>query len=123
MIRTIFNTLFGWVFPQGKNITDEDFPQIFGIVGAYLHQDMDIDYETVPEALAAYARVIDQAEKQALFAEMTHFLERYHDDPEGEFDRRYGFDFTPSIIGQTVPQFFDMLRAIIADPDSYRRFE
>ncbi|NTE85761.1 contact-dependent growth inhibition system immunity protein [Agrobacterium rubi] len=106
-----------------KTIINDDFPSLSGLIAGCLHQDMDIEYETVPQALAGYARSTEPDEKQMLFDEMKNFLERHHNDLEGEFSRRYWFDFTPDIIGQTVPEFFDMLRTILNDPESYVRFE
>ncbi|KAA3514375.1 contact-dependent growth inhibition system immunity protein [Agrobacterium rosae] len=104
------------------NITDHDFPALFGLIAGCLHQDMDLEYDTVPEALAGYARFTKPDEKQMLLAEINHFLERYHNDLEGEFSRRFWFDFTPDTIGQTASQFFAMLREILADPECYVRY-
>jgi len=101
----------------------DDFPALFSLIGNYLHQDMDIEFDTVPQALAGYSRVTEPDKKHQLLDEMETFLGRYHNDLEGEFSRRYWFDFTPDIIGQTVPEFFQMLKTILDDPDSYQRFE
>ncbi|WP_421363026.1 contact-dependent growth inhibition system immunity protein [Agrobacterium rosae] len=105
------------------NITDDDFPALFGLVAGCLHQDMDLAYDTVPEALAGYACFTEIDEKQMLFNEMKSFLERYNNDLDGEFSRRFGFNFTPESIGLTVPEFFEMLRTIMDDPESYVRFK
>ncbi|MGV1751474.1 contact-dependent growth inhibition system immunity protein [Agrobacterium sp. CG674] len=103
----------------------DDFPALSSLIAGCLHQDMDMDmeYDTFPQALAGYARFTESDEKQKLFDDMKAFLERHHNDLEGEFSRLYWFDFTPAIIGQTVPQFFDMLRTILDDPESYVRFD
>ncbi|SCX28317.1 hypothetical protein DSM25558_4437 [Agrobacterium sp. DSM 25558] len=103
--------------------TEDDFPTIAGLIAGYLHQDMDLEYDSIPEALAGYARFTELQEKQKLLTEMERFSERYHNDLEGEFSKRYWFDFTPDTIGQTVLQFFAMLREILADPECYVRFE
>lgn len=101
----------------------EDFPALSGLIAGCLHQDMDMEYDTVPQALAGYARLTEPDEKQKLLDDMKAFLERHHNDLEGEFSRLYWFDFTPNTIGQTVPEFFDMLRTILDDPESYVRFD
>ncbi|WP_288429349.1 contact-dependent growth inhibition system immunity protein [uncultured Agrobacterium sp.] len=103
--------------------SDDDFTALSGLVTGYFHQDMDLEYESIPQALAGYAGLTEESTKQQLRREMETFLERYHNDLEGEFSRRYWFDFTPEVIGQTVPEFFDMVRTILADPESYLRFE
>lgn len=105
-------------------MTDTDeFDALAGLIGSYLHQDMDLEYETVPEAIAGYSRVSEASRKEQLLRDMDAFLERYHNSLEAEFAKRYGFDFTPDIIGQSVPEFFDMVRTILADPESYARYE
>ncbi|NTF06810.1 hypothetical protein G6L37_11620 [Agrobacterium rubi] len=115
---------FWWgVDSAGVNIIDHDFPTLFSLIGNYLHQDMDIEFDSVPEALAGYSRMTEPDEKHKLLGEMETFLGQYHNDLDGEFSKRYGFDFTPDIIGQTVPEFFDMLRTILDDPENYIRFE
>ncbi|MBB3947274.1 cytosine/adenosine deaminase-related metal-dependent hydrolase [Rhizobium skierniewicense] len=105
------------------NVTDEEFPALFGIVAGALHQDIDLEYDTAAQALAGYARATKCFEKQMLLSETERFLERYHNDLDGEFARRFGFNFTPKSIGYTVPELFDMLRTILDDPESYMRFE
>lgn len=56
----------------------EDFPALSGIIGGCLHQDMD----TVPHALAGYARLTEPDEKRKLFDDIKTFLERHHNDLE-----------------------------------------
>jgi hypothetical protein len=123
MIRTIFNFLLGWGFSQGENIIDNDFPALFGLFGNYFHQDMDLEYDSEEEAIADWAKFTSTEEKQQLFSEMTTFLERYHNDLEGEFTRRFHLGIGPEPTGLTIPAFFDLVRTVIADPESYRRFE
>ncbi len=103
--------------------SEDDFPALSGLVTGYFHQDMDLEYDSIPQALAGYAGFTEGSTKQQLRREMATFLERYHNDLEGEFSRRYWFDFIPEVIGQTVPEFFDMVRTILDDPRSYVRFE
>ncbi|MCM2442773.1 hypothetical protein HGO34_24020 [Agrobacterium vitis] len=100
----------------------DDFDALSGLIGSYLHQDMDLEYQSVPAAIAGYARLTEDTRKQQLVQEMHEFLRRYHNDIEGEFSKRYWFDFSPQTLGQTVPEFFDMVRDILTDPDSYHRF-
>lgn len=54
---------------------------------------------------------------------MTAFLATHGADADAVFHALYWFDFDPKDIGQTVAEFFDMVRAILASPDAYRRFE
>ncbi|SCX28324.1 hypothetical protein DSM25558_4439 [Agrobacterium sp. DSM 25558] len=104
------------------NITDDEFPALSGLLGNYFHQDMDLEFDSDAEAIAEYANVTAEPRKRQLLGEMAAFMERYHNDLEGELSRRYQLDVGPHPTGQTVPEFFEMIRAIIADPKSYVRF-
>jgi hypothetical protein len=103
--------------------TSLHFDALSGLIGSYLHQDMDLEYDSVPEAIAGYARLTEDDRKQQLLREMVEFLHHYHNDIEEAFSKRYWFDFSPKTLGQTVPEFFNMVREIVTDPDSYHRFE
>jgi hypothetical protein len=102
---------------------DEDFVLIGGMIRSYLNQDMDLEAGSVPEAVAQFSGHIDDSQKAELFRSMDDFMQRYEDEAEAEFKRRWGFDFVPKSIGQTVSEFFAMVRAIVEDPTSYHRFE
>lgn len=105
------------------NTIDDDFPALSGLLGNYFHQDMDLEFDSEAEAIAEYAKVTAEPRKRQLLDDMEAFLERHHNDLDGELARRYQLDVGPNETGQTVPEFFDMIRAIIADPESYVRFE
>lgn len=99
-----------------------DFVLLGQMIGGYLHQDMDLIAETVPEAIAEYSRDATPETKRRLAAELELFLARHHNDAEAEFRRRYGHDFTPDELGQSVPEFFAMTREILDDPARWRRY-
>lgn len=102
---------------------DEDFLPIWGLIGSYLHQDMDLDADSVPEVIAHFARDTGEPGKAEILRSMDDFVQRYQSDPEAEFHRRWHGHFLPGSIGQTVPEFFAMVRAIVEDPVCYPRFE
>ncbi len=103
-------------------LTEDEFPALFGLLGNYFHQDMDLEFGSEAEAIAEYANVTAEPRKQQLLGEMAAFMDRYHNDLEGELSRRYQLDVGPHPTGQTAHAFFDMIRAIIADPKSYVGF-
>jgi len=100
-----------------------DFDGLGQLIGGYLNQDMELWAETVPEAISIYARETGSAAHNELYREMDLFLKQYDTQLEEKFKKRYWFDFTPDDIGQTVPEFFAMVRTIIANPDCYRQYE
>jgi hypothetical protein len=97
------------------NEPDDLFP-LDQLIRAYLHQDMELDAPTVPEALACYERLNDERTKDDLRSAMDRFLHRHHNDLHGAFERRYGFDFMPDELGLDVPGFFTLVRSILSDP-------
>ena len=102
---------------------DENFYELGQMIGAYLHQDMDLIADSVPGAIAAYAREASEGTKDALNHEMDRFVEKFHDRAEIEFAARYGGDFTPDEIGQSVAEFFDMVKLILVSPTGFEAFE
>ena len=123
MIRALFRILFGWEYPPDKNNVDNDFPTLFSLFSNYFHQDMDLEYDCEEEAIADWEKSSSFAEKQQLLSEMNAFLERYDNDLEGEFTRRFYLGIGPEPEGLTVPAFFDLINTVVSDPESYRRFE
>lgn len=47
--------------------TKTDYPMLSTLIGGYLNQDMDMIADTVPEAVAAQAKILSEAERE-LFA-------------------------------------------------------
>ncbi|MBB3953032.1 contact-dependent growth inhibition system immunity protein [Aureimonas jatrophae] len=101
----------------------DDLFELDQLIRAYLHQDMELEAASVPEAIGRYARLNDERTKASLAAAMDLFLHRFHNDLHAEFARRYRYDFMPDELGLDVPGFFQMVRAILADPAAYRRYE
>lgn len=97
--------------------SDELFP-LDQLIGAYLHQDMELVADTVPEAITRYARLNDAETKAALVSAMDRFEQRFHNDLHGEFRRRYVYDFMPEDLGTDVSGFFDMVRVMLANVQS-----
>lgn len=102
---------------------DNEFEALDTLIRAYLHQDMEIDADTMPEAISNVSRLEGDAYKNALRSAMDRFEHRHHNRLEEAFAERYWFDFVPDGPDESVPKFFDMVRAILDDPESYRRFE
>ncbi|MBW6424310.1 hypothetical protein KX729_22915 [Rhizobium sp. XQZ8] len=70
----------------------------------------------MPEAIANFAGRADAATRKGVLAGMKIFLERYHNHADEEFIRRFGQDFQPAEIGQSVTEFLDMVSAILDNP-------
>lgn len=103
---------------MNEQLSDTEFDGLNHLVWAYLHQDMDLEADTVPEEAAIHARVGGEAAGNALRAAMQLFEMRYHNDLEDEFKRRFWFDFDPEQGGLSITEFFDMVRSILVDPEN-----
>jgi len=101
-----------------------EFKELGNLIGAYLGQDMeDLIADTVPEAIVDYVKTTLPAHREAVLREMEDFIHRYHNNAEAEFERRWGYEYTPDCFKkQTTVEFFDMIRAIFADPECYKRY-
>jgi len=94
------------------------FAELDNLISGYFHQDMDMFAETYPEAIAYYVRAAGPDGIANILRDMDEFTKQYPNDLEAEFRRRWGIEFEPSDYDdQTVGEFFDMVRAIAADPD------
>lgn len=100
----------------------QDFRFLAQMIGGYLHQDMDLEADSVPEAISVFAGKADAATRAGVMADMQRFLETYHNRLAEEFASRFGHDFTPDEIGQSVGDFFDMVTVLLADPAAYARY-
>ena len=103
-------------------MAEQAFYNLGQMIGGYLHQDMDLEADSVPEAISVFAGKADTATRQAVITEMRAFLQQYHNRAAEEFATRWGHDFEPREIGQSVDEFFDMVTAILADPSVYIRY-
>ncbi len=102
---------------------DEPLEELDQLIRAYLHQDMELDAPGVPQAIARFSRLNDAVTKEKLEAAMQEFSRRYHNNAEAVFEQRYGDDFVPAELGQSVEQFFQMVRELLVDPESHVRFD
>lgn len=103
-------------------MAEPDFYYLTQMIGGYLHQDMDLEADSVPEAISIFAIKADAKTRAGLLTEMEEFSQRYHNRADEEFASRFGHDFVPAEIGQTLSEFFWMTAAIIEDPAAYEQY-
>lgn len=81
------------------------------------HQDMDLEADTVPEAVAAFARREGPGTHEDLKRAMAEFERRHHNRLDDAFHAAFSPDFSPLEGGRNVAAFFAMVRDILEDPD------
>ncbi|MDP9837058.1 type IV secretory pathway TraG/TraD family ATPase VirD4 [Neorhizobium huautlense] len=103
-------------------MTGQDFHFLAQMIGGYLHQDMDLEADSVPEAISVFAGKADASTRAGVMSDMQRFLETYDNRLAEEFASRFGHDFTPDEIGQSVGAFFDMVTVLLDDPAAYTKY-
>lgn len=99
------------------------YPTLANLIGAYFHQDVDLEAATIPEVLHSFTRSTWEEDQRRLAAELDRFEAEHRGDLDAAFRRVFDAEVDPVPRGGDVAAFFAMVRAILADPESYRRFE
>lgn len=103
-------------------MTGQGFHFLAQMIGGYLHQDMDLEADSVPEAIAIFAGEAGASTRAGVVSDMQRFLETYDNRLAEEFASRFGRDFTPDEIGQSVSAFFDMVAVLLDDSAAYTKY-
>lgn len=103
-------------------MAEADFPFLAQMIGGYLHQDMDLEADSVPEAIAVFAGNVGASTRAGVVSDVQRFLETYDNRLDEEFASRFGHDFTPDETGQSVGAFFDMVLVLLDDPAAYTKY-
>jgi len=92
-----------------------EFPALESLFSVELGQDTDIFGATHAEAIANFARDAPQEEKDQLLRDISEFEQRFHDCLDEAFRRWFN--------GGNANYYFSMIRAIVADPNCYKKYE
>jgi len=101
---------------------ERTFPGLTEMMGSCFHQDMDLEAETIPEAVALYARGLSAAEGSMLRAEIDRFRQRHADDLDDAFLQAFGDDLDPRDAGFSTGDFLLMVEALVQEPGTFRQF-
>ncbi|WFR98756.1 contact-dependent growth inhibition system immunity protein [Rhizobium tumorigenes] len=101
---------------------ERTFPALADMMGSCFHQDMDLEAETVPEAVALYARGLSADAGKALQAEIDSFRQQHPADLDEAFLQAFGDDLDPSDAGFGTEEFLRMVDAVVEDPAALRQF-
>ena len=99
------------VLPEDK----KKFPVLESLLSCELGQDTDLFGDTQPHAIANWARMATQEEKDALLRELEGVTQGSHDEFNDASSELFGFEKTCPV--------FDMIRAIVTDPNCYKQYD
>jgi hypothetical protein len=94
-------------------MTDTDFPKLAELMGAWFHQDFDIEGGTVSEIMQSFCRVTPVAERAKLQAEIVRFLSQYRGDLDSSFEATFKPDVIPSVLAGSTEAFLEQIRAAL----------
>jgi hypothetical protein len=100
----------------------EEFTELSELFNGYLHQDLYICNETISSAIKDYAIDINEHRKEKILKEIDVIVKKYLPDPNTSLPGGNIYCYSAASSGMKVPEFFDMVRAILADPECYRQF-
>jgi len=104
-----------WIERRRRVDSKLEFPALETLFICELGQDTDIFGATHAEAIANFAREAPQEEKDQLLRDITEFEQRFHNCLDEAFRRWFN--------GGDVNYYFDMIRAIVNDPDCYKQYD
>lgn len=91
------------------------FPVLEGLLGCELGQDTDLFGDTQPQAIANWARLATQEEKDALLREIEEVTHGSHQEFNDRSSELFGLENADPV--------FDMIRAITLDLECYKQYE
>lgn len=93
------------------------YPRLAAFLGGWLHQDFDLEGETLAEVVAAYRRVSTPAERAGVRAEIDRFLRTADAHRiDAEFEATFAPDVDPRAFAADAGAFLGLLGALLADP-------
>jgi len=92
-----------------------EYPILEGLLGCELGQDTDLFGDTQPQAIANWARLASQEERDKLLREIEEVTHGSHDAFDDASSELFGL--------KKADPVFDMIRAITLDPDCYRQYD
>ncbi len=104
-----------------KQSTKEDaFYQLDQLIGCHFNQDyhyINDGEDTIEGIVCFFKKTATENDLQKLKKEIVNFVDIYHDNLDTEFEKRYGFDFSPSLWETTVYGFLMSVLKVISNPN------
>jgi len=102
---------------------NKEYPSLSNLMLAHLNPDWDMEANSIPEVIANYARIATQARRDQLFRDIDAFIKRFRDNLNAAFVEWWELHIETARPPKTALEFFDMIRAIVTDPECYKQYE
>jgi len=111
----VFRKMLKRELPQALPEDKRKFPILEDLLGCELGQDTDLFGDTQPQAIANWARLATQEEKDKLLREIEGVTQGFHEELSDRSSELFGMENADPV--------FDMIRAITLDPECYKRYD
>ncbi|ARE42135.1 hypothetical protein RGUI_3994 [Rhodovulum sp. P5] len=88
-----------------------DYPELQTLISGWFHQDFDIEGETVPEIVAAYARSVPASRHVALIEEIDSFIRDNADGLDMAFEKAFSPDIDARAFSGSTLNFLSDVKA------------
>lgn len=100
-----------------QSTKENEFYQLDQLIGCHFNQDYYINdgENTIEGIVCSFKKTAIENDLQKLKKEIVNFIDIYHDNLDTEFEKRYGFDFSPSLWETTVYDFLMNVLKVISN--------
>ena len=97
-------------------MTLDAYPALANLIGAWFHQDYDIEGETIPEIIGGFRAVTTPAERAMVRADIARFVASHPDDLEQAFERTFRPGIIPSAFSGSTRAFLNDVDGVLVEP-------
>ncbi|MEM6946386.1 MAG: contact-dependent growth inhibition system immunity protein [Pseudomonadota bacterium] len=101
---------------------EQKYPHLHTLIGGYMHQDMDLHYETCAEAVAAFAQEALPEERGGLKNDIARIVREHNQEPDA-FHKYFGADIDFATCSFTFEQFVEMVLRVVDDPAAAKHYD
>ncbi|MEM7497549.1 MAG: contact-dependent growth inhibition system immunity protein [Pseudomonadota bacterium] len=98
------------------------FPYLSQLIGGYMHQDMDIEYDSISDAVAGFAEIALPQERAGVKNDLERLSRRHNEEPD-VFHEYFGADLDLAAIGVSFEDFAAMVIRVVDDPAAAKDFD
>jgi len=92
------------------------YPALADLIGAWFHQDYDIEGETIPEIIAGFRAVTSSPERALVRADIERFVAEHPSDLEDAFESVFRPGVMPSAFSGSTRAFLDDINDALMTP-------